>query len=256
MDDAHSRVKERFGTYAQNYVTSAVHGAGYTLDKLIELVQPAPGKRALDLATGGGHVPLGMTRRGADVIASDLTMPMLRAARNFIREQNVPARFVCADAQRLPFASNSLDIVTTRLAPHHFPDVAQYVAECTRVLRPGGVFGLCDHAGAAEPEVARYVNTFERLRDPSHIWEYNRAEWESFFRTAGLQPGYGEVVRTRLNFNWWTQMQNNDAETVIRLRVMLKQAPKAVADWLEPETPDGGEWSFTRWQLILIGVKG
>ncbi len=50
-------------------------------------------------------------------------------------------------------------------------------------------------------------------------------------------------------------MQNNDAETVLRLRVMLKQAPKAVADWLEPDMPEGGETTFTRWQLILIGVK-
>jgi SAM-dependent methyltransferase len=255
MDDVHSRVKERFGAHAQNYVTSAVHGAGYTLDKLVELVEPAPGKRALDLATGGGHVALGMARHGADVIASDLTMPMLHAARSFIQGQDVPAAFVCADAQRMPFASSGFEIVTTRLAPHHFPDVAQYVAECARVLRPGGVFGLCDHAGAAEPDVARYVNTYERLRDPSHVWEYSRGEWESFFKTASLQVKYGEVVRTRLNFNWWTQMQNNDPATVIRLRVLLKQAPKAVADWLEPETPDGGEWSFTRWQLILIGLK-
>ncbi len=255
MDDTRSKVRERFGANAQKYVTSAVHGGGYTLDKLVELVEPAPGKRALDLATGGGHVALAMARRGADVIAGDLTMPMLRAARPFIQGQNAPAEFVCADAQRQPFASHSFDIITTRLAPHHFPDVPQYVAECARVLQPGGVFGLVDHAGAPQPEVARYVNVFERLRDPSHVWEYSQHEWESFFATAGLRPTYSEVARTRLNFTWWTQMQNNDLDTVIRLRVMLKQAPRAVLDWLEPDMPEGGETSFTRWQLILIGVK-
>jgi SAM-dependent methyltransferase len=253
MDDAHSRVREQFGGVAQNYVTSTVHGSGYTLDKLIELVEPASGKKALDIATGGGHVALGMARNGADVIASDLLMPMLRAARKFITENDVRAGFVNSDAQRLPFASSTFDIVTTRLAPHHFPDVAQYVAECARVLRPGGMFGLVDHAGSPEPDVARYVNAFERLRDPSHIWEYSQGEWESFFFSAGLRPKYAEVVRTRLNFDWWTKMQNNDAETVIRLRVMLKQAPQAVAAWLEPDVQ--GEVSFTRWQLILIGVQ-
>jgi SAM-dependent methyltransferase len=133
--------------------------------------------------------------------------------------------------------------------------VAEYVSECARVLRPGGIFGLVDHAGPTEPDVARYVNTYERLRDPSHIWEYSRGEWEALFTTAGLRTTYGEVVRSRLNFDWWTQMQNNDAETVVRLRVMLKQAPQAVAAWLEPDLPVAGEWSFTRWQLILIGVK-
>ncbi len=255
MHDPHSRVQQRFGAFAQNYVTSDVHGSGYTLDKLIELVEPAPGKIALDIATGGGHVALGMARRGADVIASDLTMPMLRAARSFLAEQHAAARFVAMDAQRLAFPDNTFDIVTTRLAPHHFPNVAEYVAECARVLRPGGVFGLVDHAGVPEPEVGKYVNMFERLRDPSHIWEYSQGEWESLFVSDGLKPQYSEVARTRLNFNWWTQMQNNDADTVVRLRVMLKQAPQAVADWLEPAMPDGGEWSFTRWQLIMTGVK-
>ena len=255
MDDVRNRVQQRFGEFAQNYVTSAVHGTGYTLDRLIELVEPAPGKRALDIATGGGHGALGMARHGATVTASDLTARMLNTARTFIRGQNVPAAYSCADGQQLPFADKTFDIVTTRLAPHHFPDVAQYVRECGRVLRPGGVMGLCDHAGATDPAVAKYVNTFDRLRDPSHAREYSLPEWEAYFVSAGLRPIHHEVVRTRLNFTWWNQMQNNDAETVLRLRVLLKQAPKAVADWLEPDMPEGGETTFTRWQLILIGVK-
>jgi hypothetical protein len=50
-------------------------------------------------------------------------------------------------------------------------------------------------------------------------------------------------------------MQNNDADTVTRLRVMLKQAPEAVARWLEPDLPDSGPSSFSLWQLILIAEK-
>src|SRR5262249_2018309 len=163
-------------------------------DRLIELVEPAPGKRALDIATGGGHVALGMARQGADVIASDLTMPMLRAARKFICEQSMSATYLNTDAQHLPLRDGTFDIVTTRVAPHHFADVPRYVEECSRVLKPDGVFGLVDHAGAPDPAVARYVNTFERLRDPSHVWEYSQGEWESFFRSAGLEPKYSEVV--------------------------------------------------------------
>ncbi len=50
-------------------------------------------------------------------------------------------------------------------------------------------------------------------------------------------------------------MQNNDADTVLRLRIMLKQAPKAVADWLEPELSDSGSGSFSLWLLIMVGIK-
>ncbi len=255
MDDNRSRVQQRFGDFAQNYVSSHVLSAGYSLDRLIELVAPAPGKLALDIATGGGHVALALARQGATVIASDLTARMLRTARTFIQEQNALASYVCADALQLPFADGAFDIVTTRHAPHHFPDVPQYVRECARVLRPGGVMGLVDHAGATDRKVARYVNAFERLRDPSHVWEYSLPEWESFFVGAGLRPTHSELSPLRLNFNWWTQVQHDDAETVLRLRVMLRQAPADVAAWLEPDLPDGGEASFTRWQVILVGAK-
>ncbi len=253
--DIHKNVQQRFGAFAQNYVTSAVHGISYTLDRLIELLEPLEGKRALDVATGGGHVALAMARKGANVIASDLTAPMLQAARNHISAQGVPVTYAQVDGQHLPFADAALDIVACRLAPHHFPDIVEFVNECARVIRPGGIVGIVDHVGPPDPDDSRYVNAYERLRDPSHVWEYNGDEWQSFFTDAGLRVQHVEVARTRLNFNWWTQMQNNDAETVLRLRVMLRQAPESVAHWLEPDLPEGGEASFTRWQIIITGVK-
>jgi 2-polyprenyl-3-methyl-5-hydroxy-6-metoxy-1,4-benzoquinol methylase len=255
MNERQHLARQRFGTHAQNYVESPVHSTGYTLERLVDLVNPGPGKRALDIATGGGHVALALARRGAAVIASDLTPQMLQTARNFIQGQGISAAYLCVDGQHLPFADKSLDIITCRLAPHHFPDVPQYVQECARTVRPGGVVGLVDHAGAAQPAVARYVNAYERVRDPSHVWEYSQAEWEALFADSGLHVAHSEVARTRLDFGWWNRMQNNDGETILRLRVMLQQAPQAVADWLEPEFSEDGSASFTRWQLILIGIK-
>jgi ubiquinone/menaquinone biosynthesis C-methylase UbiE len=255
MDDTHNKVQQRFGEFAQNYVTSSVHSSSYSLERLIELVQPAPGQKALDIATGGGHVALAMARKGADVIASDLTPAMLRAARAHIQEQGFMAKYAQVDAQHVPFKDNSLDLVTSRIAPHHFPDPAEFVRECARIVRPGGVVGLVDQVGPEESDAAQYVNAFERLRDPSHVWEYSQSAWESFFAEAGLRVRHKELARNRLEFEWWTKMQNNDADTVTRLRVMLKQAPEAVARWLEPDLPASGPSSFSLWQLILIAVK-
>lgn len=245
----------RFGASAENYVTSAVHSSGYTLDKLVELVSPSKGQSALDLATGGGHVALALAQRGARVVASDLTAKMLVSARNHITEHGSHISYCCNNAQTLPFPDASFDIVTTRLAPHHFQNPPRYMSESTRVLRSGGVLGVVDHAGAIDFQVAKYVNAFEKLRDPSHEWEFNEIEWKALFHEAGLRVTHSEVFRQRLNFNWWTKMQNCDAETVMRLRVMLRQMPKAVAAWMEPETPTLGEWYFTRWQVIIAGTK-
>jgi ubiquinone/menaquinone biosynthesis C-methylase UbiE len=248
-------VQRRFGASAENYVTSSIHSGGYTLDKLIELVAPVQDQRVLDVATGGGHVALALAQRGAAVIASDLTVKMLEVARRHISKQGSSLTYCCNNAEALPFPEGSFDRVTTRLAPHHFQDAPRYMSECARVLRSGGLLGVVDHAGAIDFQVAKYVNAFEKLRDPSHAWEFNEIEWKALFHEAGLRVTHSEVVRQRVLFNWWTKMQNCDAETVMRLRVMLRQMPRTVAAWMEPETPQLGEWYFTRWQIIIAGVK-
>jgi ubiquinone/menaquinone biosynthesis C-methylase UbiE len=257
LDNRRELSQQRFGSLAQNYVSSAAHSSGYTLERLVALTEAAPGKCALDIATGGGHVALGLARQGAQVIASDLTASMLRAARAFMTEQGAAAAtFVRIDAQQLPFADNSLDIVTCRLAAHHFPDAAAFVRECARVVKPGGIVGLVDQIGPADPKAARYLNAWEHLRDPSHGWQYSQGEWESFFVGEGLRLKASEEVKLRFDFAWWTQMQHNDADTVLRLRVMLRQAPEPVAAWAEPDMPEGGAITFSHHHLILVGVKG
>ncbi len=274
-DDIHEQVQQRFGEAAQRYVNSAVHGTGYSLDRLVELMievaPPQSGHRFLDVATGGGHVARALataltgtelTSPGAHVIASDLTMPMLQAARASINESGenaenrLPVDYVRADAQHLPFRNGALDGVTCRLAAHHFPDVAGFVSECARVIRDGGIVGLVDQIGPAENKAARYVNAFEKLRDPSHVWEYSQDDWLAYMNTTGLRVRQHEIARTRLDFAWWTRMQNNDADTILRLRVMLKQAPQAVLDFLEPEYSPDGAISFSLWQVILVAEKG
>jgi len=261
MSDAAERrelSQQRFGDFAQNYVTSNVHGSGYTLDRLIALLEPKAGQRALDIATGGGHVALALARAGAEVMASDLTPRMLNAARSHITQQGLDVSYGAVDAEHFPFADASLDIVTCRVAAHHFPNAAQFVRECARVVKRGGIVGLVDQIGPAEPEDARYINTFERVRDPSHNWQYSQPEWESFFTGVGLRVINSEIATMRFDLKWWSQMQNNDAETVLRLRVMLAQAPKRVAEWLQPDMPDmnnDATITFAHHDLIPVGVK-
>ncbi|HVO43702.1 MAG TPA: class I SAM-dependent methyltransferase [Aggregatilineales bacterium] len=255
MDDHRQQVQSRFGEFAQNYVESKVHSSSYSLDHLIELLDPQPGQIALDIATGGGHVALGLARRGLSVIASDLTPRMLGAARAYIQKEGFAIHYAQIEGSALPFAANSLDRVTCRIAAHHFPDVAGFVRECARVVRPGGMVGLVDQVGPGHREANRYVNAYEKLRDPSHNWEYSEQDWNDFFTSADLTIRHQETARNRLNFKWWTDMQKVDPDTVLRLRVMLRQAPREVAAWLEPDLHDSPDDSFSLWQLILIGVK-
>ena len=130
--------QERFGRFAPSYVTSAGHARGAELERLLALAAPQAEWRALDVATGGGHTALKIAPHVRQIVASDLTPAMLEAARAHIGLQAPNAAFTAADAEALPFADEAFDLLTCRIAPHHFPDVFAFVRECARVLKPGG----------------------------------------------------------------------------------------------------------------------
>lgn len=258
--DAKSLSQRQFGAHAAGYVSSPTHAGGYSLEALIAQVAPGPGQRALDIATGGGHTALALARAGARVVAGDLTRPMLRAARGHITAQLAGAasagavRYAQLDAERLPFPAASFDIVTCRIAPHHFPDVAGFVRECARVVRPGGVVGVVDQLSPADPRAARYINAFERLRDPSHRWAYNETEWRGFFSGAGLVETHFEAFDTRHELTPWAERMGCPEAVITRLRALLVQAPESVAAWMQPRR-SGSDWAFVIRQFLLVGRK-
>lgn len=254
-DDPRARSQARFGALADKYVTSSVHSMGYSLDRLVELASPPAGGLALDIATGGGHVALSLAKQGAAVIAADITLNMLQAARDHLAGQQINADYVRLDAEHLPFPDNALDSVTCRFAAHHFPNPAAFVRECARIVKPGGIVGVVDQIAPPMPEDARYTNAFEKLRDPSHGWEYSQPEWQGFFSGVGLKVNHSEVIAVQFDFGWWTRMQNDDPDTVTRLQVMLRQAPPAIRNWYQPQFDPGGSITFTHHHLILVGIK-
>jgi ubiquinone/menaquinone biosynthesis C-methylase UbiE len=255
-DDAKSLVQQQFGAHAGGYVTSPTHAKGYSLQRLIDLLDPQPGWRALDLATGGGHTALALARREALTIAGDLTRPMLHAAREHITGQiGDRVRFTQLDAEALPFPTDAFDVVTCRIAPHHFPNVAQFVRESARVTRPGGIVAVIDQLSPDKPKVARYINAFERLRDPSHVWAYNEIEWKGFFTAAGLEMVHYETFEVQQDLTAWAETMGCDRATILRLRAMLQQAPDPAAAWMMPELPATTDARFSIHQFMLIGRK-
>lgn len=255
--DAKQRAQAQFGAHAAGYVQSATHRQGYSLDRLAELVDVPPGARVLDVATGGGHTALRLARAGAWTVAADITHNMLRAAREHLTAQ-APAgvvRYARLDAEALPFAAGTFAAATCRIAPHHFPDVAQFVREMARVVTPGGLVAVVDQLSPPDPHAARYVNAFERLRDPSHGWAYNRAEWEGFYAGAGLDVVHYEDFDTWHTLVSWAERMGNDVATITRLRAMLAQAPDPVAAWMQPQRPAAPDARFAIRQFLLVGRR-
>ena len=230
--DPKQHSQQRFGRFAQTYVTSAGHAHGYELDRLLELAAPQENWRALDVATGGGHTALKLAPHVRHVVATDLTPAMLEAARAHIVPQAANVSYSAADAEALPFAAGAFDLVTCRIAAHHFPDPFRFMLECARVLGPGGRLVVQDLTVPDDERAARYVDAFERLRDPSHVRMAAPYEWEGMFLDAGFTVDALEIHRRPATMEAWARQQNCPPAVIERLHILLAQAPAAVRDWL------------------------
>ena len=254
MRDSKSLSQQRYNQFAQGYVTSQSHAKGADLDRLVEIAQP--GWTVLDVATGGGHTALKFAPHVALVVASDLTPNMLEAAQTFITGKGVTnIEFKRADAENLPFNDAEFDLVTCRIAPHHFPDCFRFVQESARVLKPGGLLLVQDHVLPGDEKAARYVDAFETLRDPSHNRAYAEYEWAGMFLDAGLMVEHVEQIVKVHEFVPWAERQGCTPDVIQRLGILLKQAPQAAADWMQPRAVGTPEATFVNHHLIIAGRK-
>ena len=255
MNDPRDLVRKQFGEHARNYVESYDHAKGESLDRLLVLADPRPEWRALDVATGGGHTALALSPRVREVVATDLTPRMLEEAETFLRSRGAAnVGFQVADAGALPFADQEFDLVTCRIAPHHFPDCAAFVRETFRVLRPGGTAVVIDNVVPEDETGAAFVNDFERVRDPSHHWAYREADWRRFFEAAGFEGLVVEGFRKRRDFEYWTGMMSVTEPVKARLRAMVEEAPPSAREALAPDLREG-KLGFYLSEILILGRR-
>ena len=141
-------------------------------DYLYSVVQKtAPTKTDAVLEVAAGTCACGRTIApyAGNVVCLDMTPAMLSVGKSEAGKKHLDnMTFVLGDAAELPFLNGSFDIVLSRLAFQHFPDVKQPFAEMVRVLKPDGKLVLIDME-AAEESLRETEDGIEKMRDPSHV---------------------------------------------------------------------------------------
>jgi SAM-dependent methyltransferase len=206
---------------AAAYRESDAHREGADLDLLAEWAATAGGRRALDVATGGGHVARRLREQGFEVVTLDPAPGMQPT--------------VVAPADAIPFANGSFDVVACRVAAHHFPDVQKAVTEMARVSRE--LVLVVDTLFQGEP-----AEEAEKLRDESHVRNHSEREWRDFFAGAGLAVEAAEVLEHPISLSAWLARTGCGGDDALRVRALLS------------DRIDGDRLAMTR--LALRGRKG
>jgi SAM-dependent methyltransferase len=119
---------------AARYNDTFAHATAPFVTPLLEAAGLSAGQRVLDIACGPGHVAAAAARRGAVAQGLDFSAAMVAIARN-----TYPAIAVIeGDAEDLPYADGAFDAVVSGFGIHHVPRPEAALAECRRVLTPGG----------------------------------------------------------------------------------------------------------------------
>ena len=251
-DTQAQRVQAQFGAVAAAYVTSAGHAGGDDLERLLAWGRALRPRRVLDVATGAGHTALAFAGLGARVTAFDLTEPMLRTARGFLAERAAPdVRFVAGDVEALPFRGGIFDVVTCRIAAHHFANVGPAVRQIAATVRSGGSFLVQDILGHDDAGASAFITEVERRRDPSHVRAYRAAEWKALLRGAGLTVMDEVIVRKGRPWEDWTTRTGMTAEAKAALETFVKAAPAAHHEAFDFRFDGDRVESFTDRMILL-----
>lgn len=115
----------------------------------------------LDVGCGTGGHAVRLARRGLDVIAVDLTLTGVRAARERFSKEGLHGMFVVANAEELPFKDEFASVTWAALLLHHFPKPDRLIAELVRVTR--------DRLATFEPNAGNLL-TWLAMNVVNRIW--------------------------------------------------------------------------------------
>jgi ubiquinone/menaquinone biosynthesis C-methylase UbiE len=182
------------------------------------------------------------------VFASSLAAPPLTT------ERGVSLTTVMADAEALPFADQSFDLVTCRLAAHHFSDADRALAEFARVLKPGGWLGFTDNVTVCGTDAAAAYNDYESLRDPSHVRVLSEPALPAQIEGAGFTVQQSLRLTKEFEFHRWADRQQvNDADKSTLLQ-MMRDIPAELQQLFWPRWT-GDTLYFSLWELVVVAQR-
>lgn len=185
------------GNYAVVGTTLQIVG-----EDLCEALDLRSGSKVLDVAAGNGNATLAAARRWCEVTSTDYVASLLDAGKARAQAEGLEVKFQQADAENLPFADASFDVVLSTFGVMFTPDQDKAAAELARVCRPGGKIGLTNWTpesfiGQLFKTIGKYVPPAPGVQSPA-LWG-TQARLETLFGKAAKEI---RVVSRQFNFRY------------------------------------------------------
>lgn len=254
--DIKKDVQKQFGRSGDAYVRSIGHSKGDDLKKLVEIADVTGKEIVLDVATGGGHTAGALAPLVQEVTAFDLTPEMLAVAEKFIKSNGHDnVAFIAGDAEELPFEDDAFDLVTCRIAPHHFPNVEKFIMEVYRVLKQGGQFILDDNVAPEDDALDKFYNTIEKKRDYSHFRAWKKTEWLRMLELTGFEINEWYRFEKSFEFESWCDRMKLSVADKADLNTLMLNASMKARQKFHIESDDHQMISFKGEAVLLKAVK-
>lgn len=161
----------------------------FHLDKIIQSLDIKDECRILDLGTGSGYVAFTIANNmpeskviGLDIVNETIDRNNLKAKEESLDNVN----FISYSGMDFPFENNAFDVVVTRYALHHFPDISMTFGEISRVLKKGGQLFISDPTPNKDDDVG-FVDKYMQVKPDGHIKFYREDEYIELSRKKGIQ---------------------------------------------------------------------
>jgi len=218
------QVRARFGATADRVAEHARQQVELVREQLESFVQPNGDEQALDVGTGAGTLALALAPLVHEVVGVDVVPELLERAR---AEAPANVTFVEGDATKLPFESESFDLVCCRRTLHHIARPELVVAQLTRVTRSGGRVFVDDQIAPVDPLAALDLDRFERVRDPSHTRTLPDIDFRHLFEANSLVLQQVRFQSHRRELEHYLDLAGCEGEARDRARLLSPGGPEA-----------------------------
>ena len=158
------------------------------LEKILNNIDIKDGNKILDLGTGSGYIafPLSDKSKDIEVVGLDIAQNTIRRNNEIVKEKAIKnLKFDLYDGIKIPYRDNTFNVMVTRYALHHFPNIEDTIKELQKIIKLDGQVFISDPT-PNKIDNKRFVDKYMQLRDDGHVKFYTKEEYVELLEKYGF----------------------------------------------------------------------